>query len=105
MAAPSKGGFVAEMPNRAILISRKEMRIEEETSKPERGAAEGQASAPLNVLDEEADPCCRRALQEMGDKRLAPWDCQTCWLHFVAEMIGPLRNWRIKPRVVVRPPR
>src|ERR1035438_10890229 len=62
MAAASKGKFVNAMSNRAILISKRKegADIEEVT---ERGAVEGQAAAPLNVVDEEASPGCKRALK------------------------------------------
>ena len=80
------------------------------------GAAEGQAEAPLNVLDEEADQCCRRSfsLSERNAKR--GWEpkadvaerftCGVCGTEFVPEMVGPVRHWRVKAWVaVVRPQR
>ena len=103
-AAPSKGAFVAAMPNRAVLISRKEtLPIE---TKAERGAVEGQAAAPLNVLDEEADPCCRK---HFAKTRITPSvevvSCPECGTEFVSEMVGPVRHWQIRPWVAVVRPR
>ena len=112
MAAPSKGAFVHAMPNRALLISnpRKEgAPIEVEA---ERGAVEGQAAAPLNVIDEEADPCCRCALRGIVDLlpniecvQLGELTCKECGTAFAPEMVGPVRHWRIKPWVAIVRPR
>src|ERR1017187_6161337 len=61
-AASSKGEFVAMMPNRHMLISKGSRKGVADIEAKSGGAAEGQATAPLNVLDEEADKCCRRSL-------------------------------------------
>ena len=107
MAAASKGKFVNAMLNRAILISKRKegAEIEEVT---ERGAAEGQAAAPLNVLDGEADPCCRQKIKQafaswgVGSIRFgSAWECPACGTCFMPEMVGPVRNWRIQLSVAV----
>ena len=104
MAAASKGKFVNAMSNRAILISKRKegADIEEVT---ERGAVEGQAAAPLNVVDEEASPCCKRALKStFADPYLVRGPramCAECGTEFRPEMVGSVRHWRITLAVAV----
>ena len=89
-----------------FLDRRKEGAFIEEVA--ERGAVEGQAAAPLNVLDEEANSCCRRsfALSGRNSKREPKADVDemftcVCGTEFHPEMVGPVRHWRIKPCVAI----
>ena len=66
---------------------------------------------PLNVIDEDADPCCRKDLtyalgtdvvkSYLADGASKPIQCRECGTQFYPEMIGANRYWRIKSNVVI----
>lgn len=67
-------------------------------------------SGPLNVIDEDADKCCRRnapksQLWKRTDERAA-WECPECGTRFeIAAVSEGMRYWRIVPQVVIVRPR
>lgn len=72
------------------------------------GAASGERAAPLNVIDEDADKCCRKRLLTAlaswsGDeqKYLYSWACPDCGTLFGPELIAGTRYWRIKASVEI----
>jgi KTSC domain len=95
----TKGGNYAGDPPKSDAIS--------EPDKPTGTALDGGAvagaAAPLNVLDENADPCCKRSFAALGNlnafnyfKIGAAFKCGTCGMEFTSAMVGALRQWRIK---------
>ena len=116
MAAASKGQFVNAMPNRALRISKKGVMPNEPNVRATDtngdstpvGADSGKEAPPesvLNVLDEEADQCCRRFFGKAKEFHQV-MVCPDCGTEFRPEMVGPVRHWRVKAWVaVVRPQR
>jgi hypothetical protein len=104
LAAPSKGKFIAATSGGSIRILGKEdtvsikARASASNSLQQRGE-----TAPLSLIDEDADKCCRAALSAGPDVR--EFDCPECGTRFVREVFPDLtRHWRILPIVaIVRP--
>ena len=97
--APSKGAWLAGQRD-GILISKGGNAGNPST--PERHGAE--QTAPLNVIDEDADRCCRAAMSyNFGQHQNSdvPWECSVCGTQFYPEMVCCTRYWRIKSNVVI----
>jgi hypothetical protein len=102
LAAPSKGKFVAGLNGLAIQVSTERRNADQPIEiTPEQRAVSHAADGPLNVIDEDADKCCDATLRAFGGDRLAPWECPKCGLRFEAQMIGPVRRWRIVPTTAI----
>jgi len=64
---------------------------------------------PLNVLDPDADKCCRKSLARHfnRDERIGgeSWPesvtCQDCGTRFVRTKVGPTQFWRIAPEFAI----
>jgi hypothetical protein len=114
--AVSKGQWMATwarvtaMPG--IMISKGVMPTErpndvDPVSVAEPGGNASPSPGPLNVIDEEASPCCRMSL----DKSLAKFpnatimSCGQCGQEFALEILWPNRYWRCKPAVAIVKPR
>lgn len=95
MTAPSKGKFLAAMSGRAVRIE----------VMPHGNDA--QPPGALNVIDEDADKCCRRAFSLVDAAKFPErlqFMCGSCGTGFRSEMVGPNRYWRITEHfAVVRP--
>ena len=100
LAAESKGRYLARIREPMIRITKggnAENRIESEQA----GAAS--TTAPLNVIDEDADKCCRKAFAQMRERSALEWEttggitCGECGTTFRPQMVGPTRHWRIVP--------
>ena len=87
-AAPSKGAFIGTLRNRFVVAAK--------DGKPV-GRPEPKAPAVLNTLDEDAGRCCQKALDKINAQVMAGFQCDSCGLSFVSEMVGSVRHWRIKP--------
>ena len=107
-AAPSKGKFMRACEGTpAILITKGGNAEDSQSTRAAPPLAAVEQSGPLNVIDEDADACCRRSLS----KSLARFpgatiaSCGDCGQEFVPEMIGQFRYWRCKPAVAIVRPR
>ena len=96
--APSKGAWLARQRD-GILISKGGNAGNPST--PERHGAE--QTAPLNVIDEDADKCCRKNFLRFATNvsDMPKVTCDTCGTEMYPEMIGATRFWRIKSNVVI----
>ena len=99
--APSKGAWLAGQRDGSLISKGGNAG---NPSTPERHGAE--QTAPLNVIDEDAYPCCRRNIAKSqlwarSDYRHAQWECPDCGTQFYPEMICGTRYWRIKSNVVI----
>jgi hypothetical protein len=109
MTAPSKGKFLAAMSGQAIRI---EVMPTGKVA-PDSGPATTEEAGPLNVIDEDADKCCRASLARHFDRDVRidgePWvgsvTCRDCGTEFRAEMVGPVRHWRIVEHIAIVRPR
>ena len=109
MSAPSKGGFLHAMPKLgAVLITKGVMPTEAGTpairgTVAEPGGNAAPSPGPLNVINEDADKCCRRSLTASLAKYPAALilSCGNCGQEFKPEMVGPNRFWRIIPSVAI----
>jgi len=97
MTAPSKGKFLAAMSGQAIRIERGT--AEDSQSKERAAPLAVENTGPLNVIDEDADNCCRKGIAAFwrNDTRFTePWVCGDCGERFEPTMLdGPVRLWRI----------
>jgi len=66
----------------------------------------------LNVIDEDADKCCRSNIPASQIAKLTGfahagwvWVCADCGTQFAVEMVGPNRYWSIVPSVAIVRPR
>jgi hypothetical protein len=88
----------------AILIT-KGGNAEDSQSKPERAAPLAvETPGPLNVIDEDADKCCRRQLTSFfggAPSNAEHFECSACGTNFKPVMVGPSRHWRIVPLFAV----
>ena len=81
--------------------SRREKEAANLVPEPGRGPeSSGEATGPLNVLDPDADKCCVKSFAG-AVLTLPSFSCPSCGTEFRAEMVGPVRSWRIKPAVLV----
>jgi hypothetical protein len=109
LAAPSKGKFLASTTGGSIRLGgRKEGA--ESSVRAERAAPLTEAKpGPLNLVDEDADKCCRAGLAPFAAQNapITSWECGECGTEFVREVFPDLtRYWRIRPQVaIVRPSR
>jgi hypothetical protein len=58
----------------------------------------------LNVIDEDADKCCRRQLTSFfggAPSNAEHFECSACGTNFKPVMVGPSRHWRIVPLLTV----
>lgn len=78
---------------------------EDSQSKPERAAPLAvETPGPLNVIDEDADKCCRRQLTSFfggAPSNAEHFECSACGTNFKPVMVGPSRHWRIVPLFAV----
>jgi hypothetical protein len=108
--AQSKGKAIKACAVPMILISKGIASAEcgnaTMASSSEREAAH---TAPLNVIDEDADRCCRSRLKRRHNagalSTMEAWSCMECGTVFKPEMVGPNRHWRIVPSVAIVRPR
>lgn len=108
-AAPSKGAWLKRWAD-LIRISRKEDAdglVAEHIGQQYAGStgpATTEVADPLNVIDEDADKCCRKTLNAMFargiDQRLSA-ECNDCGTQFWPEKIGECCYWRIKSNVAI----
>jgi len=59
---------------------------------------------PLNVIDEDADPCCRKTFQaaeKSGIDGRHPIECFECGTQLVPQKIGVNVYWHIKPNMTI----
>lgn len=105
MDAPSKGGYLAFLPKHAgaVLIAKGVMPTGE-TCRPAAAPAGNEAppAGALNVIDEDASKCCRKAMIPDFDKGCDPavrdeFVCPVCATLFRADWVGTVRHWRIVP--------
>lgn len=101
-AASSKGAFLRSTAGPSILIT-KGGRAEDSSQSNERAVA-ATPSGPLNVLDEMANPCCWSTFVALTLSTRLLWDCPNCGLHFEAQMVGPVRHWRVKAAFAIARP-
>lgn len=100
LAAPSKGRWMAchEQRANAVLIARG-------SPSPvyHPPAVATPDAAPLNVIDEDADKCCRRQLSSYlgGEHKTEPFECSACGTQLYPERIGANVYWRIKSNVAI----
>lgn len=103
-AAPSKGRWLHTRDRRGvdpIRITKGANSVDQGI--PERAGRETTTDpGPLNVIDEDADACCRKGLthrlQRDSETR---WECGECGTQLYPEIIGACRYWRIKSNVVI----
>ena len=107
--APSKGVWFKRYAD-MIRISRNED-AQNNTQSTERVVQAPEVPGPLNVIQEDADKCCRQKLA-MALNSLSPyeqaylkrWECPVCGMEFWPHMIGPVRHWQSVPAfAIVRP--
>ena len=109
MAAQSKGQFLARCIDPTILISKGGANIAQEQAGQSSGPVNtsGEATGPLNVIDENASKCCRKALEvafswaQFQHVAVPHFDCPQCGTHFRHSMEGPVRHWRIHEHFAV----
>jgi hypothetical protein len=95
LAAPCKGSFLRNTSGASVLIYGKEGA--QSTARAEWPATD---NGPLNVIDEDADKCCRAGLAPFlfQNTPTTSWTCGTCGTEFVREVFPDLtRYWRIHP--------
>ena len=104
LAAPSKGQYLNQawagprLP--AILITKGGGPESDQRT----GPASSGAAGPLNVIDEDADKCCRRQLTSFfggPPSNAEHFECSACGTNFKLVMVGPSRHWRIVPLFAV----
>jgi hypothetical protein len=106
MAAPSKGQFLRErLASPTVMIVKGGNAEDSQSTRAAPPLAAERVPAPLNVMDEDADKCCRRAFGHISNNSV-PYQgdvfvCPDCGQKFVAEMVGPNRYWRCKPEVAI----
>lgn len=70
------------------------------------GPASSGAAGPLNVIDENADKCCRKMFAKLyTDEGPRPCTCPDCGTMFNPQMVGPVRHWRIVEYFAIARPR
>ena len=71
-----------------------------------KGPSSGQ-DGPLDLIDESAAKCCRRAFSLVDAAKFPErliFKCGICGAEFRPDMVGPLRHWRIVEHfAIVRP--
>lgn len=106
----TKGGNHAGVPSNAGGDPNAESEISRlgHSTLTNSGVASGECAAPLNVIDEDADKCCRKRLLAAlaswsGDeqKYLYSWACPNCGTLFGPELIAGTRYWRIQAIVKI----
>lgn len=101
--AQSKGKFLSGMlPGKMIRIERSH--AEDSQSTERDGPLATEPAVPLNVIDEEASPCCRLAFHDRWPT-FGSASCPECGTTFEPHMVGPLRHWRIKPAFAIARPK
>jgi hypothetical protein len=96
-----------------ILISKGVMPTDVPANGPtlpvaEPGGNEVPSPGPLNVIDEDADKCCRKTLTWMFDRDIdqrCAAVCSDCGTTFHPNMVGSVCHWRIVPSVAIVRPR
>lgn len=111
-SAPSKGRWLHTRDRKGVspVCVRKGGQTEDRSQSNERVASlAAETAGPLNVIDEDADKCCRRnapksQLWKRTDERSA-WECPECGTRFeISALSEGMRYWRIVPQVhIVRP--
>jgi hypothetical protein len=107
--APSKGVWLKRYAD-LIRISRKED-AQNNTQSTERVVQIPEARGPLNVIQEDAEKCCRQKLAMALNSQLpneqahlGRWECPVCGTEFCPHMSGPVRHWQSVPAfAIVRP--
>jgi hypothetical protein len=109
LAAPSVGKRLAATIGGSIRILGKEDTVSSQSRANAQNPLQQRGeTAPLNLIDEDADECCRQAFAAMGCAGApleSPIWCAQCGTVFVAETFPDrTRYWRIRPQVaIVRP--
>ena len=112
-SAPSKGQWLYTRARKGVnpvCISKGGQAEDRSRSKERVASLAAETTGPLNVIDEEADKCCRRnapksQLWKRTDERAA-WECPECGTRFeIAALSEGMRYWRIVPQVVIVRPR
>lgn len=129
--APSKGKAIKACANPMVLITKGVMptdtagptAIELPEKEPADNAAPSAGSlkpdsisgitlivpnACLDVIDEDADKCCRKFFAALGPSGLCVAEaltCRDCGTQFIPSTVGPNRHWRIVPTVAIVSPR
>ena len=114
-SAPSKGQWLYMRDCKGVnpVCITKGVMPSDRDSSPVRSKAvdrpdgrEASPSGPLNVIDEDADKCCRKAFALVGHAgSIGRLSCPQCGTDFHRETIGELQYWRIVPQVVIVRPR
>ena len=119
LAAPSKGAFLRATTGGSVRILGKEDTVSGNARAPiavkpckntgvDTAAQAETPSAPvpkpLNLIDEDAAPCCRKAFYRAGELT-SPFTCAECGTQFYVELIAGERYWRIKCNVAIARPR
>jgi cell division GTPase FtsZ len=112
MEVPSKGRWIAKFRGQEVRIQKGVMPTEtgESTTVTAVARPGGDAvasSGPLNLIDQDADKCCRKSFESASRSEIVmeslfaggqTW-CEECGTRFAPEMVGSTRYWRIVPQV------
>ena len=107
-AAASKGKFLNATPGASIPITKGGNAEDSQSTRAAPPLAVMDQSGPLNVIDEDASPCCRSKFAEMvacGINQTPAAECVYCGTRFLPEKIGECIYWRIIPQVAIVRPR
>ena len=108
MRAPSKGKALKAFAGPWILITKGGNAEDSQSTRAAPPLAVMDQSGPLNVIDEDASPCCRSKFAEMvacGINQTPAAECVYCGTRFLPEKIGECIYWRIIPQVAIVRPR
>lgn len=102
--APSKGKFLSACRDlqKGILIT-KGGNADNQQIEPARATGPVEQTGPLNVIDPEADKCCRASLTASLAKYPAAqiMACGKCGQEFVPGLVEGVRLWRCKPAFAI----
>jgi hypothetical protein len=120
MEVASKGRWIAKLRGQEVRIRKGVMppdirstdrlsgKSDQFTASVARPGGDAVASpGPLNVIDQDANKCCRKAFERASRSETVmeclfgggrTW-CEECGTQFSPEMVGANRYWRIVPQV------
>lgn len=102
----SVGRFLEACKNPAVLIWKGVMRTDGKPECDPETAPAGNEAPPagaLNVIDEDASKCCRKAFALVGvGGSLSDLACPECNTSFRRHMVGSVAHWRIVPLFALR---
>ena len=110
-AAASKGKFLNATPGASILIMKGGNAEDSQSTRAALPLAVADQSGPLNMIDEDADKCCRKSLAASLEKfpNATIMACGDCGQEFKVSphfpQLYPIRYWQISPSVVIVRPR